>query len=571
MKTHLSGSRKTPAFHRFISCLACLLPAAGLMSHGAAGAVAPDHSSPAGIALFAIPTFHCLGLYWSPPGGAPGKEVEVRYRQRGSAQWREGLPMRYNPIPNTDEDLTDYRGSIVHLTPATTYEIELALKGTDVRTNLTATTWSEEFPVGETVRVTDRATPLVITESGTPAAWRLYDGRGATIDVRHQYDACITVNASNIIIRGFTLRGAGSTTNLSTRPIGAIRIEGGQNIVIEDCDISDWGRLNPKTGFGFDYDSAILSHSAGLKRLIVQRCKLHHPTHDGSNWYEPTYPTHSMGPQAITLFNTAGNHVIRYNECWSDLDHMFNDIIGGGSNGSFRGAPGPDSDIYGNFVSHCWDDGLEVEGGNRNVRVWGNYITQSMMMIGNAATSIGPLYIWRNVASLSQSQPEAGGLFFLKMGFANSEDWMTGHMYIFHNTLFGPEEWLPTGGLGGDRIVKHAVSRNNILHVRSPQNHSASSNRRNTGNDFDYDLYNGRVPAGHQANGIQGVPQYAPGTGFDTATRTGNFQLAPTSPGAGAGQPIPNFSDPYIGAAPDIGAHQRGAPPMRFGVGAAER
>ena len=38
--------------------------------------------------------------------------------------------MRYNPIPDTDEDLTDYRGSIVHLTPATTYEIQLTLAGT---------------------------------------------------------------------------------------------------------------------------------------------------------------------------------------------------------------------------------------------------------------------------------------------------------------------------------------------------------------------------------------------------------------------------------------------------------
>ena len=32
---------------------------------------------------------------------------------------------------------------------------------------------------------------------------------------------------------------------------------------------------------------------------------------------------------------------------------MYNDVIGGGSNGSFRGSPGHDSDIYGNFVSHC--------------------------------------------------------------------------------------------------------------------------------------------------------------------------------------------------------------------------
>jgi len=479
--------------------------------------------------------------------------------------------MRYNPIPKTEEDLADYRGSIVHLAQATTYEIQLTLANTRTTTNLTARTWSEEFPAGKTTRVSDRDTPLAITESGTPQAWRVYDGRGTTIDVRHQHDACITVNASNVILRGFTLKGAGAATNLNARPIGAIRIDGGRDIVIEDCDVSGWGRLNPKTGFGFDYDSAIYSRSATLKRLIVQRCKLHHPTYDGSNWYEPKYPTHSAGPQAITLFNTAGNHVIRYNECWSDLEHMYNDIIGGGSNGSFQGAPGPDSDIYGNFISHCWDDGLEIEGGNRNVRVWDNYVTQSMMMIGNAATSIGPLYVWRNVVALSQSQPGAGGGNFLKMGFANGEEWMTGHMYIFHNTLFRSDEWLPTGGLGADRIVKHTVSRNNILHVRTPQNHSASNNRRNIGNDFDYDLYNGRIPQGHEVHGIRGEPVYEPNAGFDLPTKTGRFQLAPTSPGVNAGEPIPNFSDGYSGKAPDIGAHQRGAPPMRFGVSAGRR
>jgi hypothetical protein len=514
----------------------------------------------------AIPTFHCVGLYWSPPGGAADKAVQVRYRKQGSSAWKEALSMRYNPIPKTDEDLADYRGSIVHLTPATTYEIQLTLAGTTTTANLTATTWREDFPVGETERVGDRDTPLKITESGTPQAYRVYDGRGATIDVRHQHDTCLTIDASYVIVRGFTLKGAGAADNTSRKAIGALQIAGGHDIVIEDCDISDWGHLNPKTGFGFDYDSAILSHSAGLQRLIVQRCKLHHPRWDGSTWYEPTYPTHTMGPQCISLFNTAGNQVIRYNECWSDLEHMYNDIIGGGSNGSFRGSPGPDSDIYGNLISDCWDDGLEVEGGSRNVRVWDNYITQCMNMIGNAPASIGPLYIWRNVVTHSQSRPDAGGLYFLKMGYAGSEDWMTGHMYIFHNTLFRSDEWLPTGGLGGNRIVKHTVSRNNILHVRTPQGYSASENKQNIDNDFDYDLYNGRIPPGQEAHGIRGEPVYAAGAGFDPATKTGRFQLAPDSPGAGAGQVIPNFSDGYTGPAPDIGAHQRGTPPIQYGV-----
>jgi hypothetical protein len=245
---------------------------------------------------------------------------------------------------------------------------------------------------------------------------------------------------------------------------------------------------------------------------------------------------------------------------------MYNDIIGGGSNGSFQGSPGPDSDIYGNLVSHCWDDGLEVEGGGRNVRVWGNYITQSMMMMGNAATSIGPLYLWGNVVALSQSKPGAGGGNFLKMGFAGGEEWMTGTQYIFHNTIFGPAEWLPTGGLGGTRIVKHTTSRNNILWVRTAQSHSISNHRANVGNDYDYDLYNGQIPPGAEPHGVRGEPVFSTSAGFDPASKTGRFELAPHSPGVGAGEPIPNFSGAFTGKVPDIGAHQRGAPLLRFGV-----
>ena len=513
---------------------------------------------------FAIPTFHCLGIYWSPPGGTIEKEVRMQYRQQASGAWNDALPMKYNPIEKTDQDLTDYRGSIVHLKSDTTYEIRLTFG--EIKTNFMARTWSEVFPAGKTIPVKAQTAPLVITESGSPTAWTIYDGQGAIIDVKHQHDSCVVIKASYVILRNFVLKGAGTSNVAPSRIIGAIRIEDGQDIMIEDCDISDWGRLNPKTGFGFDYDAALFSRNKSVKRLVIQRCKMHHPTYDGSTWYEPVYPTHTMGPQCITLFNTGGNHVIRYNECFSDMEHMYNDGIGGGSNGSYEGSPGPDSDIYGNWISHCWDDGLEVEGGSRNVRIWGNYITQCMMMIGNAPASIGPLYIWRNVVTRSQSQPGAGGGNFLKMGYANSEDWMTGHMYIFHNTIFKSDEWLSTGALGGNRIVKHTVSRNNILHVRSPQSYSLSTAKQNIDNDYDYDLFNGRIPQGCEIHGIRGEPKYATGTGCDPNTLSGCFYLDRESSGAAAGVIIPNFSDGYSGKAPDMGAHQHGMPTMQFGV-----
>src|SRR4051794_27251078 len=91
--------------------------------------LADEPADRSGRTPFAIPTFHCLGLYWSPPSGAADKQVLVRYRPQGTGAWKEALPLRYNPIDNTDEDLTDYRGSIVHLAPNTTYEIELTLAG----------------------------------------------------------------------------------------------------------------------------------------------------------------------------------------------------------------------------------------------------------------------------------------------------------------------------------------------------------------------------------------------------------------------------------------------------------
>ncbi|GEP41064.1 hypothetical protein [Brevifollis gellanilyticus] len=525
---------------------------------------------PAGQAL-AVPTFHCLGLYWSPPGGALDRAVEVRYRVKDAATWSEGLSMRYNPIEGTEEDLTDYRGSIVHLQPGTIYEVALKLAGTETSTRLVASTWSERLPEGEVVRVPSGDAPLVITEGGKPDAWKVYDGAGATIDVKHRHNNCITVNASYVILRGFTLKGAGATTNLLKKSVGAIDVESGHDVVIEGCDISDWGRFNPKTGFGFNGDSAVLCRDPKVTRIVVQRCRLHHPSQDTNNWYEPKASTHPAGPQAISFFDTEGNHVIRYNECVSDPEHMFNDPIGGGANGSYRGAPGADSDIYGNFVTHAWDDGLEVEGGGRNVRVWDNYVSGAANMIANAATSIGPLYIWGNVTGRCQVTPTQAGYGFLKMGNAGGVKWQTGHQYIFHNTVFSEDGALPTGGLGGSRIVTHTITRNNILQVRAATNRSASSAEPNVDNDFDYDLFNGQVPETHEKHGVRGVPAYVTDAGMNAQTKTGRFQLAPGSPGAGTAQPLPNFTPAFTGKAPDMGAHQQGESPLIYGVASQAR
>ncbi len=272
----------------------------------------------------------------------------------------------------------------------------------------------------------------------------------------------------------------------------------------------------------------------------------------------------------MVFWESAGNHLIRYNEVWSDQIHYFNDGMGAGRNGSYRGFPGADSDIYGNYIANCWDDGIEAEGGNQNVRIWNNYVEEVLIPIANAATSIGPLYIWQNVSGRSYSPPGSSWDMthgpFIKMGFADGEQWMTGHMYIFNNTVF-QKHGNGAGGLGGDsRIIKHCTTRNNILHVRQEDRHSIAVDRRHADNDFDHDLMSAAFPDGHQQHGLNGITRYVEDAGFDPETKTGRFQLATGSKGVDAVVVIPNFCEAVNGNQPDVGAHESGTGEMRFGV-----
>ena len=507
-----------------------------------------------------VPTFHCMGIYWSPEDGGPEHEVRVKFRPNGQERWQHGLPLRYHPV-DTPECKADYRGSIVNLAPGTTYEIALTLEGTKQRAECRGTTWSEKFPVASVVKVSDRGTTLTIDKSGTPGGYIVYDGTGCTIDTGNKAEVGIAVNASHVILRGFTIR------NVMEH---GIRLFDGRHIVIEDCDISKWGSES-ENGWGVNYQAGVFSNKKALRSVVIQRCRIHHPTWDTNSWAEKHKDsTHPRGPQTVVFWNSEGNHVIRYNECWSDEDHYFNDGMGAGSNGGYRGFPGADSDIYGNSIADCWDDGIEAEGGDQNVRIWNNHIEDVLIPIANAACSIGPLYVWRNVSSRSYSPPGSSWDMthgpFMKMGYAGGEEWMTGHMYVFNNTVF-QEDNNGAGGLGGgSRVIKHCTSRNNILHVREEDRQSIAVHRNHADNDFDHDLVSAGVPERHEKNGVQGFPEYRPGAGFDRKTGTGQFQLAPGSNGVDAAVVIPNFCEVIGGNRPDMGAHESGTGKMQFGV-----
>lgn len=545
-------------------CFAVLLIASLLIAM-AYPAVADDPT--------AIPTFHCLSVYWNPADGSADKECRVNYRIVGLGSWSGALSLWF------DAHDQQYRGSIVNLRPGTTYEIQLSLHGTNTTHTFTAATWSEDFSIARTVHLPGgmSAEPLDIAEdqSGTPGRYVLYTvppDEKAGIDVQDRYDHCITVRASYIIIRGLNLKGARSH---------AIRIYDSHDVIIEECDISGWGRME-KDGWGVNYESAIYSSSRELERVIVQRNKLHHPRSDSNSWDEyrkerDTY--HPRGPQAVCFFNSKGNHVIRYNDIYSDADHYFNDALGAGSNFSLEGFPNCDSDIYGNYIAQCWDDGIEAEGANRNVRIWGNYIESTYVGIAAASTSVGPLYVWRNIYGLSRrsdlepwGNDGRGGFFKTSDGAHTDRDFeFRGRIYVFHNTILQPAQppgveypLGPSVGLGCGGPMLNTTSRNNILHVYKPWHGSINDKKKDPLGDYDYDLYSGKIGAaeGAELHGIHAVPIYNPGNG------KGEFALDQSSPGYDAGVVLPNFNDGFTGSAPDMGAHESGIPALEFGVDA---
>ena len=166
-------------------------------------------------------------------------------------------------------------------------------------------------------------------------------------------------------------------------------------------------------------------------------------------------------------------------------------------------------DIYGNRISDCWDDAIESEGGNVNVRIWGNLLDKCHVMIGASPTQIGPLYIFRNVIRRGRYSPQHNfntGIFIKGQSRElYGRPWGGGRVYIYHNTLFrtSPEEGTYLGISGVGTKLLGYVARNNILDNTEA---AVDTVEDDSTNDFNYNLYGAgrRLDARHEFSRNQG-------------------------------------------------------------------
>ncbi len=531
-------------------------------------AVASKSHSAGENTFHAVATYECIGLYFKSPDLG---QCDVRFRENGASAWRQGYPLVYDPRNS------EYRGSIVGLKANTSYNIEVTVNSN--KRELTCKINDDRFPIGKVTYLESgvHSKPVVITESGSAKGYHLItpaEGSRATIDVRNAEDYTCVIDANYVIVRGVEF------TNAAVH--GLLIKSRRHDIVVENCHFTFWGRIGGPRTYGNEggSDSAIYAQR-GAGNLTIQHNLIENPRGASNDWDTG----HPSGPQAISLIDSSGGNVIRYNEIRSTEDHGYNDAIGGGSNYSFEGSPNRDSDIYGNIIANVWDDAIESEGANINVRIWNNYIEKTFQHIATACTSKGPLYIFRNVFGESRHthQDPLGGS-MIKVG--ERDEFGGGRKFVFHNTALQPKGAFH---VFSGHVNPNTVTRNNIFDCPG---RLTSSREVDVPCDFDYDLFTGMDRGiARERHGIGGNPafiksyalEFYPSSttttikwgkvpmqqGDKTVTLTDPVVTVP-NPVIDAGVVIPNFNDDYAGKAPDIGAFELGRPPVRFGRRAIE-
>ncbi|MEJ7691832.1 right-handed parallel beta-helix repeat-containing protein [Daejeonella sp.] len=490
-----------------------------------------------------VTTFQSISLELPFTGDAnQNATCDVVFRKKGTREWRKGLRLFNDYLT----DKIGFRGSLVLLNPDTEYEIKLTYHDSDGGSGekvAFAKTWSEHFAEGKVTKVNDSKSFKVI--SGTENNYHVYDGgKSKTLVNANNEPFCVDLEgASYVILRN--LRFTGSDQH-------ALNIKNANHIIVENCEIFEWGRPGTfcqKDGKG-RRDGAIYVETCS--EIVIQNNRIHNPRGNTCDWRI----AHPNGPRGIYLNNIVNHSVFRYNSISGSENHYYDDVITGDTDGS-----GDDLDIYGNLISHAWDDGIEIEGPNKNVRVWGNVVKNVFQAIASDNNTknmyYGPVYIWRNIFTdlYYYPTPKSSG-----NGFKLENSLGHGHIYIFNNTLLGAGNHLkPNGGISNGPQFNMTLL-NNIFDINKDNFHD---NKTQDNVIFDYNAYSGsnKLFTGKELekNGLFNQKF--------TFSQKKEWVFSPVkgSSTIDAGVIIPNFSDDFKGKAPDMGAIENGVYEMKVG------
>ena len=276
------------------------------------------------------------------------------------------------------------------------------------------------------------------------------------------------------------------------------------------------------------------------------------------DWPWDSVKAHTAEASAVSVTHGFGN-VVR----WNDLSGSFNGVY----TGAFGDADeeiARDTDIYENVLSLHGDDGLELEGAQRNVRYWENRITGVYNAISLAPVEAGPAFLVRNVIDGYKEH-------VLKVNNGTY-----GWVFIYHTTSVPlPGSSYPGAQAASPSIPFGAITtRNNLFEANRyvieyipttfvgpvdwDWDNLWTQDTEGAGRfvkwlNVTYPDIGALAASGTiEANGFEILPEYE-----DAAA--GDFTLIAGSGLLDVGITIAGINDAFIvGAGPDVGAYERG-------------
>ena len=347
--------------------------------------------------LLLEPTFCSCSVEFG--ANQPIEGLRLEWRKASGGEWRS-LPERewkHRPVSRT------YRASIRVLEEDTRYEVRLTAHGQVVKSG-SFRTWKSDVPIVRTIELTAGGPlPKTISDKGTADGWIRYTtAPGVVIDFGDGAEDAVEVDgAQYVVFDGMRIRG--------TRGRRVFKLTNCRHVRIRNCDISRWGRVGtPRfdlcgriyapgmsdSEYGINFDAAI-EIGEGCFGVVVERCWIHDPRGRANSWYY----SHPAGPEAVALLKPLGSTVIRWNDFVGSDVHRFNDAVEGAGNFRENGGFNRDADIYGNFMAFCNDDCIELDGGQRNVRCFGNRFEAALCGVSVQGCMVGPSYVCNNLFS----------------------------------------------------------------------------------------------------------------------------------------------------------------------------
>lgn len=535
-----------------------------LFTSTAAAQTSPDALTPGTLRSYS--TLHSIGVEWDVTGDADhDASANVQYRVRGASAWQSALP-----LVRVDYNGSNMlAGSVLFLQPNTDYDVSLALSdpdgGSEARQIIVRTRPVPAAPSsGRVLHVIPGAGggdgSLLSPFAGVAAAQAAAVPGDTFLLHAGDYGGRIRFDRAGTATSYIVWKAAGD---------GEVLLRGidvaASHLWLEGLTVRDLG-------------SALLSANSPTN-VVVTRCQFLNNAYAiflqgaGSNWYiadntivgNTPATSGSLDGEGIDLNVTSG-HTVAHNSITNVADGI--------------SYPHTNVDMFGNDIFDCSDDGLELDNGRANVRVWGNRVHNAVHNgISFQPQSGGPWYIVRN---------QIVGSTEAALKFRTTDRFV-----LLHNTIVHwGDAWPGTSMMCcNEWDLLRAYARNNLwISVQGGQIWGFETHTRDWRTDLDYDGFDwgsSTEPFTYEGFTYPDVWSFSSASGLEAnAIRVSHsicfsdFQvpgpspmsvprhvmaLQPTCEAVDSGVILPNINDDFSGSAPDRGAHEYGHATATYG------